>query len=314
MRGASLVAVGVVKSRRLKEMDLGMLRIVNLGFGGWCGVLAERDSAAAASGCREQQRRRQTAGQTAAKCPPIVQRQGHSQRRAFEVVGQEPAWDADVRRTGRRPTRRGARLVGTERRNADARRATRRNRRHDSAGLEAPASAVAHRHGRRCRRRRPAVRRQVGTEQRRQRRRRINRRPPRAGATAADVARVRDGRGEARSSMLCHRLAAFNVRLLHYAVLVRSASSVIFVVHRPIWYSRFAFSSFIPVQYTLRHLLILRPRRSRRKAYIPRDRFPRSILVTYSRGCPQQVVRVRRLPHPVCHALTWLVGRRSATV
>ena len=63
------------------------------------------------------------------------------------------------------------------------------------------------------------------------------------------------------------------------------------------------------------------------KAGIPREQFPRRILVTSSptrptssRGCYEdhedvaRVGRVGRLPHSACHALIWLIGRRSAAV
>jgi len=49
-------------------------------------------------------------------------------------------------------------------------------------------------------------------------------------------------------------------------------------------------------------------------AYIPRDQFPRSILVD-TPDIPARmllgVARVERLPRLACHALTWLVDRRS---
>jgi len=60
----------------------------------------------------------------------------------------------------------------------------------------------------------------------------------------------------------------------------------------------------------------------------PRQQFPRSILVasswhprwrarhgaTSSRGCYEDVARDGWLPRSASHALTWLVGRRSAAV
>ena len=222
-----------------------MTMMMSIGVNLRCGwrVSAECDAAA---GCWGRQRRRQPARQTAAKCPPLDRLEAGPQRLAFQA-GDEPVRIAGVGQTRSEAGRRragGVGFIGPGRRYGGGGRSRRGD---DPAGLEAAAGAMAGND--RLDPGRLAARRQVvDSEQRRRQRRPVFRRP--WTATAADVARVRDGRREARAaSMLCHHLAAvtswssdrpaFNAT--HYAVLVSSsvitvrasARSVRVLVRRP---------------------------------------------------------------------------------